>query len=81
MNTHDIERKREELIRQWQGCGGTMQPLRMSPTDRLKLVLIIAFSSLVVGSLPIIYGLTWGHQAQTIIPTEASLWAVFGERD
>lgn len=81
MNTRDIERKREELIRQWQGYGGSTQLLKMSPTDRLKLVLVVAFSSLVVGSLPILYGLTWGHQTQTIIPTEASLWGVFGERE
>lgn len=81
MNTHEIEKTREALIRQWNRSYG--QPWFLRPLHSLPVqtVLMVVLSSFLVGAIPIVYALTVDQAPASVEPTQAGLWGVFSTRN
>ncbi|MBW4649002.1 MAG: hypothetical protein KME06_09890 [Kastovskya adunca ATA6-11-RM4] len=48
--------------------------------NQVLMIFLIILGSFAVGLMPIIYGIG-GQETQGVIPSEAALWSVFGERE
>lgn len=81
MNTHEIEKTRAALIRQWNQSD--RQPRwRRFPSLRVQTVLLVVLSSFAVGATPIVYGAIVHPQGLGAVdPTQAGIWGVLSTQD
>lgn len=81
MNTHEIEKTREALIRQWNRSYRQPWIVRQLHSRQVQIVLLVVLSSLTVGAIPILYGLTLKPQALAVNPTQAGIWEALSKQD
>ena len=84
MDRHEFKNERESRVSQSQQAGWQAEKLEMRQPHPLIPVLLMAWGSLVLGLIPILYGATLGQNATstpTLVQHQASLWSVLGERE
>jgi hypothetical protein len=81
MNTREIEKTREALIRQWNRSYRQPWFLRLFGSLSVQTLLTVILGSLVVGAIPIVYSLTVDQTPTAVEPTQAGVWGVFKTRD
>ncbi|HEY9726766.1 MAG TPA: hypothetical protein V6D50_09995 [Chroococcales cyanobacterium] len=84
VDMHEFKHERESRVSQSQQAGWQAEKLEMRQPHPLIPVLLMAWGSLVLGLIPILYGATLGQTATStpiLVPHQASLWSVLGERE
>ena len=84
MDRHEFKNERESRVSQSQPGGWQAEKLEMREPHPLIPVLLMVWGSLVLGLIPILYGATLGQKTTStpiLVPHQASLWSVLGERE
>lgn len=81
MNTHDIEKTREALIRQWNRSYRKPWILRQLCSQPGQIILLGVLGSMVLGAIPILYGLSFNQVSASGEPTQVGVWSVLGTKD